>query len=275
VPAPIAVHELSGRPGLPPLLISHATGFCGHAYAPVAGALRDRFHCYAVDHRGHGATPPPADWGPGVGVDWRRFGDDTLEVARRLAPSGGLVGFGHSMGAATLLMAARRDPGRFEQLVLFEPIAYPPTDSTTDIEGVPLVVGARRRRRTFASFDEAFENFHSKPPMSRMTVESLRGYVAHGLRPSPAGGVELCCPPEFEAATFIASRDNGVWDLLPEVEVPVLVLSGVVEENEPSAISGAVAERLPNGRSHVFPEQDHLGPFSHPEQVADAISTSV
>ena len=132
----VAVHELSSGGAAPPLLISHATGFCGHAYAPLAAALGDRFRSLAIDHRGHGATMPPPGWEVGEGVDWRRFGDDTLAVARAIDAPGRLVGFGHSMGGSSLLMAAHRDPSLFARLVLFEPIARPPADQPVDARRV-------------------------------------------------------------------------------------------------------------------------------------------
>ena len=167
----VAVHELSSPNDAPPLLISHATGFCGYAYAPLAAALGDRFRSLAMDHRGHGATRPPAGWDDGHDVDWRRFGDDTLAVARAMGDPGRLVGFGHSMGGSSLLMAAHRDPGQFARLVLFEPIARPPEDQPVDPSSWPIVLGARRRKRHFPSFQAAFENFRRKPPLSQFASE--------------------------------------------------------------------------------------------------------
>ena len=267
----IAVHELSSAESAPPLLISHATGFCGHAYAPIASALGDRYRSLAMDHRGHGSTPAPPGWEAGDGVDWRPFGDDTLAVARAIESDGKLVGFGHSMGGSSLLMAAQRDPSVFARLILFEPIARPPAELPVDASDWPIVIGARRRRRQFPSREAAFENFSRKPPLSLMTAESLRGYVEHGLRPAPGGGVELCCPPELEAAIFVLGPNNGVWDLLPEVDVPVLVVSGAFEPDQPSASAAQIAERLPRGELRVLGEQGHLGPFSHPAEVADVL----
>jgi pimeloyl-ACP methyl ester carboxylesterase len=266
----VALHELAGHAGLPPLLISHATGFHGHAYAPLARALGDRFHCFALDHRGHGHTDAPPSWRDGTAVDWAAYGDDAAAAADAVAPGGGLTGFGHSMGAATLLMAAARDRRRFSKLVLFEPIAGP-FDRPFDPDTVPLVVGARRRRRRFASFDEAYANFAAKPPMALMTADSLRQYVDHGFRPTPQGDVELRCSPETEAATFAASRHNGVWAMLPDIDVATTVVTGAVEEDEPSAVAALIAERLPNGRLVSLPHQTHFGPFSHPEEVAALI----
>lgn len=271
----VAVHELSSTESAPPLLVSHATGFCGHAYAPIASALGDRYRSLAMDHRGHGATTAPPGWEAGDGVDWRRFGDDTLAVARAIDAPGQVVGFGHSMGGASLLMAAQRDPAVFARLVLFEPIARPPAEPSIDASDWPIVIGARRRKRRFPSFQAAFENFSRKPPLSLMTPESLRGYVEHGLRPSAEGGVELCCAPELEAAIFVLGPHNGAWDLLPEVQVPVLVVTGAFEPDQPSASAAQIAERLPRGELLLLPEQGHLGPFSHPRQVADVLSTFV
>ena len=268
----VAVHELTASASGPPLLISHATGFCGHAYAPIAQALGDRFRTLAMDHRGHGATPPPAGWEAGEGVDWRRFGDDTLAVARAIDAPGQIVGFGHSMGGSSLLMAAHRDPWLFSRLVLFEPIARPAAEQPIDASDWPIVLGARRRKRGFASFQSAFDNFSSKPPLSLMTRESLRGYVEHGMRPTADGEVELCCPPELEAAIFILGPHNGVWDLLADIDVPVLVVVGAIEPDQPSASARDIAERLPRGDLLVLPEQTHLGPFSHPGDIADVIS---
>jgi pimeloyl-ACP methyl ester carboxylesterase len=261
------MHDLGGDPSAPPVLFSHATGFHGRAYQALADALADRYHCVAFDHRGHGATAAPLEWEAGRGVDWARYGDDAEAAALAVAPDGGLVGFGHSMGAATLLLTASRRPAQFGRLVLFEPITGRFADSV-DPETCPLVVGARRRRRRFASVDEAYANFASKRPLDVMTPASLRAYVEHGLRTTADGDVELCCSPEVEAATFAASPSNGVWDLLPQIEVPTLIVAGHVEPTQPSSMAAAVADRLPNAELVVFDDQTHFGPFSHPHEVA-------
>ncbi len=271
----VAVHRLGGEAVRRPLLVSHATGFHARCYTPVTRELVDRFRCFGLDHRGHGETPVDQRWR----VDWRRFGDDAEAVAGHLAPQGGLVGFGHSMGAAALLMAAHRDPDRFDRLVLFEPISHEgsrPTMTEAEIWELPIVIGALRRRRRFASFDEAYENFRSKLPLSLMVDESLRNYVDHGFRPVPLGddgppGVELCCSPELEAEIFVTGRTNGVWDLLPEIRTPTLVLGGHVEEGQPSAQAEAIAERLADGTYVRLDHQTHFGPFSHPDEVAEHI----
>ena len=66
--------------------------------------------------------------------------------------------------------------------------------------------------------------------------------------------------------------DNGVWDMLPQIDVPVLVVSGAFEPDQPSAAAAQIAEQLPRGELIVLPHQGHLGPFSHPHEVAKVVS---
>lgn len=266
----VAVHEFGGPVDGPPLLVSHATGFHAHCYEPVAALLTDRFRVFGLDYRGHGDTAAPEGWA----VDWQRFGDDALAVARAIAPDGGLVGVGHSMGGAALFMAAHRDPDLFSRLVVFEPIAIPDGTPRIDMDDLPIVVGARRRRRLFASFDDAVENYRDKLPLSVMTPQVLRAYVEHGFRPVD-GGVELICPAEIEAGIFISSRDNGVWGLLGGVAVPTTVVAGFVDETQPSGRCAAIAELLPDAQYVQLDHQSHLGPFSHPGEFAELVLASV
>jgi pimeloyl-ACP methyl ester carboxylesterase len=275
----VAIHDLAGRGQT--LLIAHATGFNAHAYAPMAEAVARRFHSFGLDFRGHGDTPAP----PGWEVDWRRYGDDASAAARAVAPDGGLIGFGHSMGGSALLMAAHRDPSVFALIVAFEPIGSMPDVSSSRPTGRPpvaddgqravmlttMVEAARRRRRSFGSYQDAIDNYGSKPPMEAFTPEALRNYVEHGFAPS-ADGVTLRCDPELEAQTFLNGSNNGVWDLLPEVTTPVVLVVGETEEFGPAAIGEAMARRLPNGTFRSFPHLDHMAPFTHPSEMADLVA---
>ena len=268
----VAVHEFGGAPDAPPLLLSHATGFHAHCYEPVARRLTSRFRVYALDFRGHGETRAPEGWR----VDWQRFGDDAVAVSRAIAPEGGLIGVGHSMGGAALLIAAHREPDLFDHLVLFEPIAIPDDGPAVPMDEHPIVVGARRRRRVFDSFDDARANFSDKLPLAVMVPEVLRAYVEHGFRlvtslDDRPGGVELRCPPEIEAGIFTTSRDNGVWALLPEIATPTTVVTGYIDDQQPSGRCEAIADRLPHARYVFLPHQSHLGPFSHPDEFADLV----
>jgi pimeloyl-ACP methyl ester carboxylesterase len=262
----LALHDLGGSAGSPPLLLSHATGFHAFVFAPLAACLAPRFHCWGLDHRGHGESGvPTTDIG-----DWGRFGDDARSAADALGLVGSL-GFGHSMGGTALLMAELDRPGTFAGLVLFEPIAFPhdPRTEVPEREGPALMVAAARRRRAvFASRDDAYDNYAVKPPLALFAPEALRGYVEHGFVDRADGTVELTCDPEHEARIFEGGRRQDTFDRLGEIGCPVLVMAGSPEGNAPGLIAPVVAEALPLGRLTVLDDLTHFGPMQDPALVA-------
>lgn len=268
----LAVHELGGTGS--PLLFSHATGFHGRCYQPMADALADVAHCVAFDYRGHGDTALLARQS-GAAIDWQRYGDDATAVATWLAERAGepIVAFGHSMGGACLLMAAQRNPALFRRIIAFEPVVFPPIEYPADIvKGdeleSPMVAAARRRRTSFQSFEEAIANFSSKPPLNAFTADALEAYVRHGFARGPDGSVNLKCLPQTEADSFALGGSHDTWARLPEITTQVLVINGRLQEMTPSMIAARVAERLPNARYLQRDDMDHFGPMTHPAECA-------
>ena len=269
----VAVHEFGGRGR--PLLLSHATGMHAHCYLPIADRLDDTFESFAVDYRGHGDTPRSEGWVAGARVDWERYGDDAVAAAEEIAPDGGLVGFGHSMGAAALLMAAARRPGLFDVIIGYEPIVFPteydpgfPPD-----EPLPIAEGARRRRPSFDSFEAAIANYSSKPPLSMLDPDCLRLYVGHGFRPAPEG-VRIVCDPEHEARTFENGAKHRTWDLLPSIDCRTIIV-GSGDERGPAVVAEAIAEQLPNSTFVSQPDANHFAPLVDPAGIAGLIRDHV
>lgn len=222
-------------------------------------------------------TARPEDWQ----VDWFKYGDDARVAAEAIAPDGGLVAFGHSMGGASLVMAAHAHPGLFETLIVFEPIIFPAPDVGHAGEPTPMIAAARNRRDMFDSYEAAIGNYASKPPMQFFDSEILRAYVEHGFVPIAQRSdprservqgddfIELRCAPEHEARTFETGGTHGFWDLLPEVETRVVVMSGKVDdERSPAGIAAGIAERLPNASYIELAGGNHLTPFIDPDAIA-------
>ncbi|MEM1335661.1 MAG: alpha/beta fold hydrolase [Actinomycetota bacterium] len=267
----VALHDLGGSGRR--LLFSHATGFHGYCYLPIADRLAARFDSWAFDHRGHGSTPRDRTGG----VDWEKYGDDALAVARSLTAdregSGrehGLVAFGHSMGGASLIMAAERDPDLFAAVIAFEPIVIPPLPETSALDGpLPIAEAARRRRPSFESFDAALANYASKPPMSSFDPDVLRLYVGHGFGPAPEG-VRLKCDPEHEALTFEGGHGHATFERLGQIDTPIAVLYGD-DEMGPARFAPAVAAGLANGLDVHVEGVDHFAPYVVPDRMAELI----
>jgi len=258
----VAAYDFGGEGE--PVLFAHATGFHAHLWLPIIDLLRDRFHCYALDERGHGATPTPITGD----FAWERGADDIRAVVAAF----GLErprGVGHSAGGALLVLAEEDQPGSWQSLWVFEPVIFPgPPPGLADN---PLAAGARRRRAHFDSLDAAYENFAAKPPFNSFTPASLRAYVDHGFVEDPAGGVTLACRPDDEAATYEQAVLTGAWARLDEIKIPVHAVAGADTSHLPGQVIGDIVARLPHGSLEVMDGLSHFGPFEDPPRIAASI----
>ncbi len=247
------------------LLLCHANGLHAHVWLPLLDDLREHFHCYALDFRGHGHSEVPA----GLVYAWEGFGDDVLAVVDHFELEDGLVGAGWSMGGCALVLAELSEPGTFDALWAYEPIIFPPQPTEARPGDSDLSAGARRRRAVFASRDEAYENYASKPPFSVAEPASLRAYVDHGFGDLPDGTVQLCCLPDTEADIF-GQSENEAWGRLAEIAAPVSVVGGG-DGGPPATFAPLVVAELADGDFELMDDLTHFGPMQDPGRVAQSI----
>ncbi len=229
----LAVHDLGGEG--PTIVFSHATGLHGLLWVPLARALAG-YHSIAIDYRGHGDATAPVSGS----YNWGGFRDDAVAVIDTLTADLPLLGVGHSMGGAVLLMAELARPGTFRALALYEPIVFPDPGSHP-VGDSPIVSGARRRRPEFPSREVALTNFSAKPPLDVLDPEVLSLYVDHGFEDTPDGTIRLKCQPETEARTFEGSAGHDIYTRLGEVRCPVLVMAAPAADGTPAAFADDVA----------------------------------
>lgn len=261
----LALHEHGGVGT--PTLFAHATGFHGAVWEPMATAIGEGFERWALDFRAHGASLVA----PGDPLPWTAMGEDVLAVVDDLAVTPGtLLGIGHSMGGAALLMAEQARPGLFAGLWLFEPITPPPTARAALSGGNALADGALRRRPSFPSIAEALANYASKPPLRVARADALHAYARHGMVPGEDGELHLACRPADESQIYRGGGDHGTFERLAEVTCPIVVVCGG-ETFGPAAFAPAVADALPHGTLEVHPHLGHFGPLEAPSELAASV----
>ena len=270
--------ELGGSSDALLLHIAIANGFPPETYTPMLRPLMTSYRTICF--------PPRALWGdqtPPTGFqDWRGIANDLL-VGFQDHQMTDVVAVGHSFGAIASLLAVIKEPSRFKALILLDPTILMPNIldmirqawEQNIIDQMPLVQGAKRRRRVFDSQEDAFERFRSKRLFEQWSDETLRLYVEYGTQPQTEGnGVELTWSAEWEAFYF-STVQQTIWEDLPQLDglVPTLILRGSVSDTfVPEAVE-QVKTLVPSASYQEIAGHGHLFPQSAPQQTSDAIQS--
>lgn len=263
--ARVALHDLGGDG--PPVLLTHANGFCGRMWQAVGRELRSVAHCWALDFRGHGdsVSAPDEDY------HWDQMADDVLAAVDALDPSPRLAA-GHSLGGASILKAEQARRGTFERAWLYEPVTIPaialPRDGVKTLGDI-----ARMRQEVFESRQAAYDRYSARPPLSLLDPEVLWAYVDHGFRELPDGTVTMKCPRDVEAAIF-ENPDRSAFDRLGEVAGRVTVATST-DTDPPAMVAPYIADALPNGSLETFEDLTHFGPLQDPPRIAASIAAAL
>jgi pimeloyl-ACP methyl ester carboxylesterase len=134
-----------------------------------------------------------------------------------------------------------------------------------------MAEGARRRRMVFESTDDAFAQYRARSLFQRWPDETLRLYIDHGMFQREDGQVQVKCPGEIEAEIFLNSASLGLWSVLRDVRVPVMVLLSEHADGFLRMVANGVAQQLPDARLETVPDAGHLSPMERPGAVAGVI----
>ena len=255
----LALHHLGGTG--PDLLICHATGFHGLAYAPLARGLVSTFTVWALDFRGHGASTPPRD----EVFTWNGATDDVLAAADAIGRSP-VLAVGHSLGGAAILRAELARPGSIAAAYVYEPIVFPAERLARRGEN-PMSGPARNRRAAFPSKRAAYERYASRPPLDVLRPDALAAYVEHGFVDDTSGAVTLACLPEHEARMFEAD-DHVTLDDLVDLDLRLAIGVGVPEhDGGPADLAPGLGATVP-GSQLISYDLGHFGPLEDPDRIA-------
>ena len=267
----IALHDLGGKG--PPLLFAHATGFHGWAWSPIARQLAGQFHCWALDFRGHGESAVAATGD----MHFDGFGRDVLAAADAIGEPH-IVGVGHSLGGAALVLAELARPGSFVELFLYEPGLRPPSVlSESELAYQQAMIDAMKRRRArFVSHDAALASYGRKPPMSSFQADALAAYVDYGFAPCAGddGGVELKCRPEVEAQIVAMTFAHDAAARISLLACPLTQVFGTLTPSVQQEAIGGIA-RLTGTRTISVDGVGHFGPMEQPWNIARLIGQTV
>jgi esterase len=250
-----------GTKGLRPILFLHGGALTAHTWDLCCLALRDEFHCIALDQRGHGDT----DWAPDADYSIGAQREDIRGFADRL----GLDRFvlvGQSMGAINGLAFAVTHPERLSALVMID-------------------AGPEVRRRGSSRIRE-FVNGGAKPETLEEIIERalafnprrdpqiLRRSLMHNLRRQPDGSwswkYDRSRFQRLDHDTHLAER-RRLADNLAKVACPALVIRGAESDVFHQDDAERLAKNFPDGRQITIAQAGHTVQGDNPKDLVAAL----
>ena len=231
-----------------PVLLHHAAGGNLHRWRPWVPTLARRHPVVRYDMRGHASTPPPADMRyvlPDLAADIARVMDGLgIEKAHLV---------GASAGGIVSLQFAHDFPDRLHSLTL---VASTPRlarmGANMDASGWRRILEEEGTRAWLLA--DTDKRFGAGTP--RHVVE---WYADEGAK-TPA-------PNVMALQGCLLAED--LTPLLPEIDVPTLILVASYDDITPMETQELMAAEMPNARLEVFDGVGHNMKVEIPDRLAE------
>jgi len=213
-------------------------------FGPIAEQLvSDGYKVIGVDQRGHGASVVGAD-----GYSAQRQGNDLADVLRQLNIRHAVLA-GHSMGGMAAMALVVNNPNltteRLRGLVLISTSS----DMSRARSQSGLKIGSQK-------FTDAFVRMGKR-------AQVVAGLAAFGDKPSlfmvdAAIATSASCPPETRRGATAGLLSHKVVDLLHEIALPTLVITGTKDRMVPPNQSDVLVDRIPNAQLVTYDGAGHM-----------------
>ncbi|MEN3342337.1 MAG: sigma-B regulation protein RsbQ [Actinomycetota bacterium] len=250
--------RLSGVPGAQAIVFAHGFGCDQNMWRYVAPAFEDRYRVVLFDHVGAGGSDLSA-YSRDRYASLDGYAQDLLEILRSLELRG-TVFVGHSVSAMIGVLAANREPERFDRLVLVGPSpcyiddgAYVGGFSSEDIAGLLRSLESNYLGWSSAMAPAIMGN-SERPELGEELTNSF-------CRTDPK------IAEHFARVTFLS--DNRAD--LHEVRVPTLVLQCSEDVIAPLDVGSYVHRSIPGSELVVLRATGHCPNLSAPDETIAAI----
>ena len=260
----------------PTVLLIHATGFHARCWDASIAALTERFRIIGVEMRGHGRSEKPKSY------EWASLAED-LRSFVKLLDLKHIIGVGHSMGGHSLTEACATDSGRYQGLLLVDPVIFESRHYLVDeTDQAPFKTvdlhPISRRRDEWNSPGEMVDNFSKRHPFSLWTKKCLEDYCKYGLIADESGVFRLACPPRVEASIYLGSRGKDPIESCRQITVPTIVMRAQSRDPKSQRLDFSKSPTrpdlyrlFPKGEDRYLPNLSHFIPMQRPDLIAQEI----
>lgn len=249
-----------------PILLCNGLAGSWKAWSPQIQYFRDRYRLLSWDYRGLYESGHPSDPNAMTLAAHARDGLQLLEEegADRLA----IVGW--SMGAQVALEMFRLAPDRVASLTLVNGLAGRPWDYVFNLNVVGrLLPPFLRSLRSVPRVIEALIAQASRFPDAGAWFKRI-GLAARTLDEGLFRAlVEDSRTLDMQTYIRMLERlgEHDAWDLLPQIDVPTLLITGSRDPFTPRSAAERMARRIRGSELMVIPGATHYAGIEYPEML--------
>lgn len=244
---------------VPRLIMLHGWGLDARTWNPLRSILDRQLLTEAYDLAGFGEDA-------GDSVEIPGFEEHVVELTERIGRlDGPVVLIGHSRGGAVSLVAAARDAEKVKAVVTIGSAAR-----FSLAEDYQWGIAREQLTQLASTFREAFAE----------TFDSLLGaFWLSDAEPAAAANSERILKdaarrhrrPDVVAEILTSDAEIDIRAVLPQIEVPVLVLQGTRDAVVSEEAGRWLAQQLPHGEFRTIDGAGHVPHVTRPEATAVAI----
>jgi pimeloyl-ACP methyl ester carboxylesterase len=203
--------------------------------------LCQEFRIITIDPRGDGASDPLPER-----YTLRDHAADVRAVIEASA-AGHVVGLGVSRGGTLMVTLAAAYPGLVHQLVLISSHATPSVTHAR-LEWVDEVRVLLRHGQKEQAFRILASTIYSEPGTDHLIDQTVQSH--------------LNFPTDIALNFLTPDPEDDVDSLLPDLQVPTLVMHGTVDRRVPFAAGQYLAEHIAGAQFYAFEGKGHMAMFT-------------
>lgn len=259
-----ATGEGGGVANEPPVILLHGATLRSEDWENVFPRLGTRYRVIAYDARGHGKS------GRAAGYALEKLVSDLLRVLREIAKAPAIL-IGHSIGGATALVTAAREPSLVRGVVLEDPWLSLYRDTTWRAEYYAKLRRALDQREDPRAFARAVAALPLAEPGPRgeRSVGEVRGFYSAERLTTYYKDVD----PAFVDAilTRDAAGSAAIAAAPAKLTAPALVLAAGVGSALAEGEADRVASAMPDAKVMRFPGVGHRIHGVRPEPFLETL----
>ncbi|MBX0334390.1 alpha/beta hydrolase [Pontibacter sp. HSC-14F20] len=236
------------------LIFIHGLGSYLPAWDKNVGELSQYYRCIAIDLPGYGKSDKT-----GITAGMVSYAADVLALLDALKIKQATL-VGHSMGGQIAITAALKQPQRIKHLVLAAPAGIETfTEQQKQLFKMTVTPESVQKTTPEQVVTNLKVNFHQMPADVQYMIDD---------RLKMSQSAEFGAYSKAVAGSVAAMVDEPVYEQLPQVQVPTLIIFGAQDALIPNrylnpnqttqAVADTAHDRIPNSQLVMLPEAGHF-----------------